>query len=118
MTDIQIVMFCTAVIAISACVMHHSTKTISAMLYRRMVTGEIEPAKPPKEKPKSPYGMIHTMSSKNSWGYCITKNGEIYRSSKYASAPVYSCVSDAQKVINVYEELEGYKLTVLGGNRE
>lgn len=118
MTDIQIVMFCTAVIAISACVMHHSTKTIGAMLYSRMVTGEFEPPKPPKPKPKSPYGVIHTISSKNNWGYCVTKHGEIHRSSKYSSAPVYTNITDAMAVINVYEKLEGYEITTIGAQSE
>lgn len=115
MTDIQIVMFCTTVIAISACVIHHSTKTIAAMLYRRMVTGEIEPSKP---RPKSPYGIIHTISSNKKWGYCVTKNGGILRSSTYSSAPVYHTINEAISVINVYEKIEGYEITTIGDQSE
>jgi hypothetical protein len=118
MTDTQIIMFCTVVLAITACVIHNSTKTIAAMLYRRMVTGEIEPPTPPKPKPKSPYGVIHTVSSNKNWGYCVTKNGEIFRSSRSASAPVYTKITDAMAVINTYEKLEGYEVSDIGEQSE
>lgn len=106
----QVLMFCTIVLAISACVIHRSTKTIAARLYCRAMGIEYEA---PKELPKSPYGIIHTNATDNSWGFCITKDGEIYRSSKYASAPVYHNINGAIQVMNTYEKLEGYKITVL-----
>lgn len=110
MTDIQILIFCTGVVAICACVIHSSTKTIAARLHCRAMGIQYEA---PKSLPRSPYGIIHTTANDGSWGFCVTKNGEIYRSSKYASAPVYSNYKGAIAVMNAYEKIEGYKVTVL-----
>lgn len=115
MTDIQILMFCTVVIAVCACVIHNSTKTIAARLHCRAMGIEYEA---PKSLPRSPYGLIHTTANDGSWGFCITKNGEIYRSNQFASAPVYKKIAGAIAVMNTYEKVEGYKVTVLESNEE
>ena len=111
MTDVQIIMFCTIVLAISACVMHNSTKKIADKLYRQM-TGIPEPEDTTPKK-KSPYGIIRSRGDNGKWGYCITKNNEIYRSDKYASSPVYPNIEQALNDLNIYEKIEGYELTVL-----
>lgn len=110
MTDIQIIILCTIIIAICACVIHNSTKTIAARLHCIAFGLEYETPKPLQ---KSPYGIIHTTADDGSFGYCVTKHGEIYRSSKFSSAPVYKRIKDAILMMNTYEKIEGYKLTVL-----
>lgn len=114
MSNIQIIMFCTVVLAITACVIHNSTKTIAAMLYRRMVTGEVDE---PKPKRKSPYGVLRQKGT-SGWGLAITKNGDILRENKYSSYPIYNSIKAAQKDINLYELQEGYELTKYGEDNE
>lgn len=106
----SILIFCTVVIAICTCVMFHSTKTIAARLHCRAIGIEYEA---PKPKPKSPYGIVRTYSNEDKVGYSVTKHGEIYRSSKFASAPVFYNIKGAIRDMNIYEQLEGYELTVL-----
>ena len=118
MTDVQIMLICTAIIACLAWAIHCSTKTIAARLHCRSLGIPYEEPKPKKPAPSSPYGLIHTNSSKGTWGFCITKNGEIYRSSEFASAPVYPSVESAMKVMNTYEKIDGYKITSIEGNEE
>ncbi|AFC21917.1 hypothetical protein GAP32_460 [Cronobacter phage vB_CsaM_GAP32] len=113
MTDVQIIIICTAIVAFCAWSIHNSTKTIAARLHCRVMGIPYEEPKQSKPLPSSPYSIIHTCSNKGTWGFCVTKHGEIYRSSTYASAPVYPKLEAAIQVMNAYEKIEGYKITTI-----
>lgn len=93
--------------------MHSTSKTIAAKLHCRMLGIEYEK---PKGLNPSPYGIIITYADNGSCGYSITKYGDIYRSSKFAPAPVYPKIQAAINAMNIYEKLEGYTVTVLEVN--
>lgn len=90
---------------IACCLVFVANKMIAARIYIRTVEQ--------REGRKSPYGLVPAQAVDKSWGYCITKHGEIYRTDKYSSAPVYSNANYALRELNLLEKLEGYKPTVL-----
>lgn len=109
MTNVQIIILCTVIVAWCVCYINIKTKKLMDKLYRQVMGIEERD----DTKPKSPYSLIRNQNDSGSWGYCITKNGEIYRLSPNKAAPVYNNAKSALFDMNLYEKAEGYSLTEL-----
>lgn len=100
-----ILLICCTIAFCTLCLMIVNVKKITAKLYERMITDE--------NLPKSPYGLIRTKNYMGHFGYTITKDGEIIYipGKEKKSYEVFSSLDSAINQINVYEKLEGYRLT-------
>lgn len=83
------------------CLMVYMNKRTAAKLYSELVLDA--------DKPNSPYGVSREISEGGSWGYCITKDGEVMYSGN--KSRVFKSVKAAVKEINTLEMVQGYKKT-------
>lgn len=103
MSDIQVLLFCCLISFITICIVYVMNKATSARLYKDLV-------EPVSALPKSPYSLSREKGGGNTWGYCITKNGEVMYSD--GSAQVMD-LDTAIKQLNIIERIEGVKPTKL-----
>lgn len=85
----------------ASCITFISNKMIAESIYNRSICSSGK---------KSPYGITREKSSCGDWGYCITKSGEIIFSDSN-EAKLYLTISEAITEMNMFESIEGYKLT-------
>ncbi len=83
------------------CIMVYMNKQTAARLYSDLVLDA--------DKPESPYGVSREISEGGSWGYCITKDGEVMYSGN--KSRVFNSVKDAVREINKIESVQGFKKT-------
>lgn len=83
------------------CVMVYMNKRTAAKLYADLVLDI--------DKPVSPYGVSREISEGGSWGYCITKDGEVMYSG--TKAKVFDSVNAAVREINKLEAVQGFRKT-------
>ena len=109
MSDIQVLLLCATMCFITIGVVIHLNAKTAAKLYQTLVDPESV------KKPKSPYGIVREIGTNGSWGYCITKDGKIMYSSdgETRTATVFARIEQAISEINIFEKLEGYKVTKL-----
>lgn len=110
----NIVMWCTAIIFVSACIVYFSTKRIAADIYIKTVRIH-ENIDPEEELPPSPYSLKRAKAGNSSnIGYTIMKNNDhLYIAGTANFYDVFVDLSSAIRQMNIYEKLDNVKLTKL-----
>lgn len=100
----NIILFVITVNVIIICITAIICKNLIIKFQREMINGKV--------LKDSPYGISREEAKSGRIGYCITKNGKVLYTAT-DTATVYNDINSCIKEINIFEKLEGYKLTSL-----
>ena len=107
-----VLLICTVVCFLAACITYASTKKIAALVYIKTVQVHENIQ---ADLPKSPYSLQPAGSSKtNRSGWALTKNGKLMNiAGSETKFEIHYTLEGALAQLNLLEKLEGYKLTTL-----